>query len=293
MSSKLATLLPQPPLTDEVFSFNQPQFGEVQDFHAKDAKFLSSGPVRTIVHAGDKMGGAATGVTSGVGHLAQGAVGLWGSTARATTGFSGRLNKLVTATEDKLKHGIDKVEKVAEHLVDPGRVVREHINYSNGITDALPDTIREVDSTITRFCTELGNNCQELHEKIPTKGVQIITSLQGHLEPVFAALSKMIDILSKNDIEQQLKIGKEKYRGIRGIGTNHLAELSDLLPQVLNIIRDVKSAFEVIGANLKLAKETISHGVTDPHQVFAESFDDVINAWRAYETKRKTMTLAF
>jgi len=41
---------------------------------------------------------------------------------------------------------------------------------------------------------------------------------------------------------------------------------------------------------LKLAKEKINNGITDPNQIFVEKHEDVVNAWKAFEEKRKTMT---
>jgi hypothetical protein len=49
-------------------------------------------------------------------------------------------------------------------------------------------------------------------------------------------------------------------------------------------------AFEAIQANLKLAKEKISNGITDPSQIFLEKHEAVADAWRAFEAKRRTMT---
>lgn len=87
-----------------------------------------------------------------------------------------------------------------------------------------------------------------------------------------------------------------------------MEEISEELPKVIKTIHDVKGnaihskykhetvnwnllgEFEAILANLKLAKEKINNGITDPNQIFVEKHEDVVNAWKAFEEKRKTMT---
>ena len=50
------------------------------------------------------------------------------------------------------------------------------------------------------------------------------------------------------------------------------------------------AAFGEIASNFKVAKDKINSGVTDPRQIFAQSAEDVVSAWRKFEAKRKTMT---
>lgn len=55
---------------------------------------------------------------------------------------------------------------------------------------------------------------QELYENIPTKGAQIITGLENHLAEVDNALSKMYETLTKNNIEEVIEVGRDKYKAV-------------------------------------------------------------------------------
>ena len=55
---------------------------------------------------------------------------------------------------------------------------------------------------------------QELYENIPTKGPQIISGLENHLVEVDKALSNLYEVLTKNNIEEVVKVGRDKYKAI-------------------------------------------------------------------------------
>ena len=55
---------------------------------------------------------------------------------------------------------------------------------------------------------------QELYENIPTKGAQIIAGLENHLVEVDNALSKLYEVLTKNNIEEVIEVGRDKYKNI-------------------------------------------------------------------------------
>ena len=50
------------------------------------------------------------------------------------------------------------------------------------------------------------------------------------------------------------------------------------------------AAFAAIHANFNIAKDKINSGVNDPNQIFAESHEQVVDAWKNFEVKRKSMT---
>ena len=50
------------------------------------------------------------------------------------------------------------------------------------------------------------------------------------------------------------------------------------------------AAFASILAGFKFAQGKINSGITDPNQIFAETHEEVVAAWQAFEVKRKTMT---
>ncbi|KAF8800318.1 hypothetical protein BYT27DRAFT_7262967 [Phlegmacium glaucopus] len=313
MSSQLVTLVPHAPLTDEVFPFNQEHFLDIREHQEKDLKFLSSEPVRAAVKVTGAVGGKATEITSGVSNVFKsGTSKVLGGVSHHTRMLPGS-GKLLSKLEHGVLKGIDKTEHVAEHLVDPTRVVREHVSYSNDIKDNIPDAIKALDESVHGFSTEIGSRVQELYENIPTKGVEIITGLESRLLVICNATSTMYEILTKNNLEENLKIGKEKYFGVslRGNMKNSLADIGEELPRVIKTIQDVKGnvyprqihvwnpfiefsimvgAFEAIQANLKLAKEKINSGITDPNQIFLEKHETVVAAWKAFEAKRRTMT---
>ena len=55
---------------------------------------------------------------------------------------------------------------------------------------------------------------QDLYENIPTKGAQILTGLENRLVEVDNALSKLYEVLTKNNIEEVVKVGRDKYKTI-------------------------------------------------------------------------------
>ena len=55
-------------------------------------------------------------------------------------------------------------------------------------------------------------------------------------------------------------------------------------------VLEYTAGFATINANLDQAKDKINSGVTDPSQIFAQSQEEVADAWKAYEVKRKSMT---
>ncbi|KAF8800375.1 hypothetical protein BYT27DRAFT_7217068 [Phlegmacium glaucopus] len=169
------------------------------------------------------------------------------------------------------------------------RILQQHTTHSHGINDDLPPAVTAVNDTIRDFSLGLADGVIELHTQTATKGVQIITHLEGQLTKVDKALAVMYNILTKESVEEDLQVGKEKYSGIDEL-EHHLAEIHEELLKVLGTIKDVQGAFKAIHANLTLAKERINNGITDPNQIFAENSDVVREAWKAYEEKRKTMT---
>ena len=55
---------------------------------------------------------------------------------------------------------------------------------------------------------------QELYENIPTKGIQIITGLEATLAGVDVALSGLYEVLTKNNIQENLKVGQDKWKSV-------------------------------------------------------------------------------
>jgi hypothetical protein len=49
-------------------------------------------------------------------------------------------------------------------------------------------------------------------------------------------------------------------------------------------------AFAAISTNFNVAKGKINSGITDPNQIFAENYQEVVSAWQGFEARRKTMT---
>jgi hypothetical protein len=292
MSSQLASIVPSGPLTDSVFPFNKDAFIEIRRYQEQDLAFLSSPLVAAFVGTGDVVGGVSTAVVGGVGKTAIG-VGsaLFGAADKVASGLhvpgSGLFHKvgqgaigLATTTE-----------AVAEQLVDPTRVAREHYHYSNDVKQALPPAIDAVDELIHDFSSSTGHVVQELYENIPTKGLQITADLINRLAKVDKALADLYAVLTKNNIQEGLVVGQDKYKGVDLKGQkNYLQELSANLPEVLKTVQDVKGAFAAISKNLDAAQSKIRSGVTDPNQIFAQSHEVVVDSWKSFEIQRKTMT---
>jgi len=149
--------------------------------------------------------------------------------------------------------------------------VREHVSYSNDIKDSMPDAIKALDKSIHDFSHEIGvryffsiptiivhdkttqNRCQELYENIPTKGVEIITGLEGRLVEVCNGLSRMDEILTKNNVEENIKIGKEKYFGI---GLRGNMKVSEYYPVWYWILTSWWASLEFFGRDQRRAPES-------------------------------------
>ncbi|KAF9461486.1 hypothetical protein BDZ94DRAFT_1310503 [Collybia nuda] len=296
MSSHLVSLVPVAPLTDEVFSFNSKAILEIRDYQERDLGFLHLPPIQALANATGAVGDTAHGITHGIGDIARGSVGLFGQAVNSTPLFGGGLlggaANLVGQTANA---GINLAEGAADHLIDPTRTVRTHIKYSNNIQDHLPAAMRAADTAIRQFSEDMGNNAKDLFENTASKGIQVIVGLEGRLAVVTTALVQMNVVLTQDNVQEELKLGNDKYRGflgtiLHGSETHLLKEIVERLPLVIKTINDVGAAFTAIGANLRIAKEMIRAGVTDPSQIFAESLSDVEEAWRTYERKRGTLT---
>ena len=55
---------------------------------------------------------------------------------------------------------------------------------------------------------------QELYENLATKGIQITTDLIGRLAKVDKALEDLLTVLTKNNIQESISVGHEKYKGV-------------------------------------------------------------------------------
>jgi len=254
---------------------------------------LDTPPVKLLVGTGDIVGGTSTAVVGGVGSVALGtASSLFGGIGSITSGLPG--GGLLHQAGQGILGGISTTEAVAEQLIDPTKVAREHYHYSSEVKKALPGAIDVVDEFIHGFSSNAGNVVQELYENLPTKGIQIITDLLSRLASVDNALSKLYEVLTKNNIQENLKVGQDKYKAVPaskfGNQKNYLQELSEYLPKILETILAVKAAFAAISANYTLAKNKINSGITNPNLVFAEKQEDVVHAYQSFEAKRKTMT---
>jgi hypothetical protein len=90
-----------------------------------------------------------------------------------------------------------------------------------------------------------------------------------------------------------------------------LQELHQYLPAILKTVLEVKgksiliqytnetiyrlsseylAAFVALSASYHAALAKINSGVTDPAQIFAQGHEQVVDSWKAFEAKRKTMT---
>ncbi|KAF9461484.1 hypothetical protein BDZ94DRAFT_1263449 [Collybia nuda] len=296
MSSHLVSLVPVAPLTDEVFSFNSKAILEIRDYQKRDLGFLHLPPVRALANATGAVGDTAHGITRGVGGIARGSVGLIGQTVRSTHLFGGGLlGGAANLVEQTTNAGVGLAEGAADHLIDPTRTVRTHVKYSNNIQDHLPGAMKTADAAIRQFSEDMGNNAKDLYENTATKGIQVIVGLESRLAAVTAALVQMNLVLTQDNVQEELQLGNDKYRGIlgtilHGVETHFLKEIAERLPLVIKTINDVGAAFTAIGASLRVAKEMIRAGVTDPNQIFAQSLSDVEESWRVYEKKRQTLT---
>jgi len=289
--SQLSSIVPQGPLTDSVFPFNQDAFKEIRRYQQEDLAFLDTPPIKALVGVGDVVGGTTSAVIGGAGGAASGvASSLFGGIGQVTRGLPG--GGLLHQAGQGILGGISTTTVVADQLVDPTKVAREHYHYSSEVKKALPGAIDTVDKLIHDFSYNAGNAVQNLYENTATQGIQIITGLLATLAEVDGALAKLTEVLTKNNIQENLSVGQDKYKAVPQLSgqKNYLQELSEYLPPVLKTIGEVKAAFATTSANLKVAKEKINSGVTDPNQIFADKQEDVVSSWQNFEARRKTMT---
>jgi hypothetical protein len=177
-------------------------------------------------------------------------------------------------------------------LNDPAKIISEHTTSSNGIKGKLPAAMEAIDKAIHDFSYEIGPRGQELYENLATTGVAIITGLEALLADVLTALSALYELLTTDNLEENLKVAQDKYIAINNILqlNNHLGDISVELPFILESINAVKAAFETILASLNAAKDKINSGIYDPSLIFSEKHDEVVTAWQTFEVRRKTMT---
>jgi hypothetical protein len=264
MTSQLSNIVPIAPLTDQVFPFNQPWFLAIRSYQQSDLGFLQSSAVKAIIAAGDTVGSAAAGIAPVVGTIATG-------TASALSGTT---------------------EQAAAQLVDPFRTVTEHITASNSVNNNLPAAVNAVDNSIYTFSNAIGTQCPELYGNIGTQGVQIITTLQGYLADIDTSLLGLINVLTGNNLQENLQIVQDQYQAINipALSQNFVGGIASELPSVLATTNNVQAAFRTILANFTLAKSKISSGITDPTKIFAQNQEQVVADWLAFETSRRTMT---
>ena len=55
---------------------------------------------------------------------------------------------------------------------------------------------------------------QELYANLATKGIQITTDLINRLAEVDKALAELYAILTRNNIQESIAVGHEKYKGV-------------------------------------------------------------------------------
>jgi hypothetical protein len=292
MSSQLVSIVPAAPLTDDVFPFNRDAFIQIQNYQKKDLAFLSSPAIAPLVGVGDIVGGTSTAVVGGVGAAASGvASSLFGGLGTITSGLGLPVGGLLQPTGQTIVGGINTADSAAQQLVDPTQVARQHYHYSAEVQKALPPAIAAVDKLIHDFSIGTGQIVQQLSDNLATQGPQIINGLSQQLALVDAALAALYSALTADNIQENLVVGQDKYKASSlSNQTNYLSELSQYLPPVLQTIKDVQAAFATIASNFKTALAKINSGVTNYSQIFAESPDTVVDAWKAFEVKRKTLT---
>jgi hypothetical protein len=111
------------------------------------------------------------------------------------------------------------------------KVAREHYHYSIDVKNALPPAIDAVDEVIHEFSSNAGvrsfpipkklfswhqvqHNVQELYENLATKGIQLTTASINSLAKVDSALAALYDVLTKNNFQESLVVGRDKYKGV-------------------------------------------------------------------------------
>jgi len=264
---------------------------EINRYQKEDLAFLDTPPIKALVGVGDVVGGTTTSVVGGVGGAATGvASSLSGGIGQVTKGLPG--GGLLQQAGQGVLGGLSTTTAVGEQLVDPTRVVREHIHHSNRVDKALPSAIDAVDKIIHDFSYNTGHAVKDLYGNPSVAGPQIISGLLDTLQDVDIALAKLTEVITKDNIQENLSVGQDKHEVVPQLSSqkNYLPEISENLPKILKTIGEVKAAFETTSENLLIAKGKIDSGVTDPHIIFAEQEQDVVSAWQNFEAKRKTMT---
>jgi hypothetical protein len=236
-----------------------------------------SQPVRALIGVGDIAGGTSTAVVGGTGSAASGAASsLSGGVGQGTLG------------------AISTVDVAAQQLVDPTQLARQHYNQSTEVKNALPPVIDAVDKVIHDFSSDAAHVVQQLYDNIATQGIAITTRWINSLADVDVKLAALYAILAHVNIQESIVVGQDKYQGVDqskfGDQSHYLEEISQYLPPVLKTIQDVKVSFATISSNLHVAQDKINSGVTDPKKIFAQSHDQVVASWQAFEVNRKTMT---
>lgn len=254
---------------------------------------MDTPPVRALIGVGDIVGGASTAVVGGVSSAATGvASSLFGGLGTVTGGLPG--GGLLRSVGQGTLGAISTADVVAQQLVDPTKVARQHYHYSSEVKKALPPAIDAVDEVIHDFSSGAGHAVQQLYDNIATQGVAITARLINSLADVDVKLAALYAVLTQGNIQEHIAVGQDKYKGVDpskfGNQKNYLQELNQYLPPVLKTIQDVKVSFATISKNLHTAQDKINAGVIDPNQIFAQSPDEVVAAWKAFEVKRKTMT---
>ena len=61
------------------------------------------------------------------------------------------------------------------------------------------------------------HEAQDLYENLASKGLQIVAGFEKRLADVFAALLGLYQLLTSNNMEENLQVGKEKYIAIERI----------------------------------------------------------------------------
>ena len=99
----------------------------------------------------------------------------------------------------------------------------------------MPDATTKVDTTIhdlsvaigVRFfhdASQLQNQAHVIYENIPTQGVQLIIQLQVKFTEVNGALAILIDVLTRDNIEENLKVGHDKYKAIEQLSETPVSQ---------------------------------------------------------------------
>ena len=119
--------------------------------------------------------------------------------------------------------------------------MREHIHFSNDVKDNLPAAVTAIDTSIHAFSTEIGVRTFQFQkiifhsdislESMPRtlrkhcyQGYTDHNGLEARLVDVNNALLKLIDVLTKNNLAENLKVGQDKYQGINIPGISKVSQ---------------------------------------------------------------------